>query len=80
MPSGDLQSTPSESRILLCPKCHRSDMRRIGRRGVLQEKVFPFFGYFPWECPHCRVVKLFKYRGVLRSRSTPNSHGTHQSS
>jgi hypothetical protein len=64
--SGDRQSSQSDSRLLLCPKCHRSGMRRIERRGLLKEKVFPFFGYFPWECPDCRVVKLFENRGWRR--------------
>jgi hypothetical protein len=79
MSSGDHQSTPSDSRLSLCPKCHRSGMRRIERKGVLQKKVFSFFGYFPWECPLCRVVKLFKNRGGRRSRRTPDFHGTRQS-
>lgn len=36
----------------------------------MQQKVYPFFGYYPWECPICREVKLFRRRGkrVRRER------------
>jgi len=38
-------------------------MRRMGRTGFLQDKVFPLFGYYPWECPICRRTRMVRLRG-----------------
>jgi hypothetical protein len=38
-------------------------MRRLGRVGFLQRKVFPLFGYYPWECPICRETVMHRGRG-----------------
>lgn len=46
-------------------------MRRLPRMGFLQRKIYPIFGYYPWECSSCRGVKLFKYRGKRRKRQEP---------
>ena len=35
---------------MYCETCG-CEMRRFARKGFLQEKVYPFFGYYPWECP-----------------------------
>lgn len=51
-----------------CAKCG-SEMRRLMRESFLQRKVFPLFGYYPWECPLCRVPVLFKKRHLRRRRS-----------
>lgn len=39
-------------------------MSRQPREGFWQETVFSFFGFYPWECTHCRVEKLMHNRGV----------------
>jgi hypothetical protein len=44
-------------------------MRRVGRHGFLEKKIFPLFGFYPWECGSCRIVKLFKNRGSRRTRT-----------
>jgi len=41
-------------------------LRRIERVGLLQEKVYPLFGYYPWECSGCRKRSLMKDRGERR--------------
>jgi hypothetical protein len=33
-------------------------MRRLKREGFMQLKFFPIFGYYPWECPNCRKLKM----------------------
>jgi len=33
------------------------------RVGLFEKKVFPFFGYYPWECSACRKRVLLKTRG-----------------
>ncbi len=37
-------------------------MRRLARAGFLQQHIWPFFGYYPWECPICRKLRLVRCR------------------
>jgi hypothetical protein len=37
-------------------------MRRVARRGLLQEKLFPLIGLYPWDCCLCREVRLYRRR------------------
>jgi hypothetical protein len=37
-----------------CGRCHAEEFRRLNRVGVLERKVLPLLGYFPWECALCR--------------------------
>lgn len=48
-------------------------MARQPRAGFWEERVFPFFGYYPWECAYCRIKKLMRDRGIrvrVKKRST----------
>lgn len=47
---------------LECPKCHYRDVYRMKRVGFLQIFVYPWFGYFPWECGKCRKTYILKGR------------------
>jgi len=51
------------SRSIVCSDCGRPQMRRLPRSGFLQHWFWPRLGYFPWECPICRKMKLIRYRG-----------------
>jgi hypothetical protein len=62
----DPQQLTSPKSPLACPICGRDDMKRVSRHGFLQTRVFPLFGFYPWECSHCRAVQLFKNRGRRR--------------
>jgi len=55
-----------------CPECGSEQLRRLARQGLLQRKVYPLFGLFPWECPICRQTRLFRVRGK-RIHSTDRS-------
>jgi predicted nucleic-acid-binding Zn-ribbon protein len=58
-----------------CPKCG-SRLRRLERKGFLQIKVYPKFGYYPWECPVCRETSFLKKRYNLKRRRTEESPST----
>jgi hypothetical protein len=45
------------------------EMRRLMRESFLQRKVYPLFGYYPWECPLCRELTLYKVRHITKKRS-----------
>jgi len=45
------------------------EMRRLMRESFLQRRVYPHFGYYPWECPLCRELTLYKVRHLKKRRS-----------
>lgn len=48
-------------------------MRRLRRDGLLQVKVFPLFGYYPWQCGNCRAKMLLRNRGKHAEKREPGS-------
>jgi hypothetical protein len=51
-----------------CRECG-SNLRRLARKGFLQLKVYPFFGYYPWECPVCRKTLMVRKQYLRKTRS-----------
>lgn len=49
---------------LRCPHCRQPQLARVARRGFFREKVWPFFGFYPWECAICRKEFLIRKRGA----------------
>jgi len=47
---------------MVCPKCHSQKMRRTRRVGLLQTKLLPLFGFFPWFCFHCKTARWLRRR------------------
>jgi hypothetical protein len=41
-------------------------MRRLFRKGFLQNEVYSRLGYYPWECPFCKESQLIKKRDQHR--------------
>ena len=39
----------------------------------MQERVYPKFGMFPWECAQCRQIFLLKSRGHSYRKAGPRS-------
>lgn len=52
-----------------CPTCGTNYMRRLHRKGLLQKYLYSFFGFYPWECPICRVPVLLRKRHQRRSQA-----------
>ena len=44
---------------MYCTRCGHS-LQRMQRRGFLQKRVYPRFGYYPWHCPYCREPMILK--------------------
>jgi hypothetical protein len=59
-----------EATSILCPKCSSPRTHRMERQGFMQQKIYPFFGYFPWECKICRVTFLEKKRNKRKKSSS----------
>jgi hypothetical protein len=57
-----------------CKHCG-SKLRRLPRRGSLQQKFYPLFGYYPWECPICRVPVMLRKQHQRKSQSVQENSG-----
>jgi len=55
-----------------CTKCGNA-LRRITRKGFLQLKIYPVFGFYPWECPACRVRIMLKKQHERRTHRSRES-------
>jgi len=53
---------------MYCVTCG-SEMRRLSREGFMQREIYPLFGYYPWECPLCRELVMFKARRARKRKS-----------
>jgi len=64
----DITAVASE---IACPKCGSSKVHRVEREGFLENRIYNFFGYYPWNCHDCRRKFLFKkrYRSKRHGRS-----------
>jgi hypothetical protein len=38
------------------------------RRGFVQKKILPHFGFYPWECPVCRETLYLRKRDKGREQ------------
>ena len=56
----DLRS--SEGEPMVCRACGAPHLRRLPREGFWQKKFFSLFGLYPWECPICRRLQLYRRR------------------
>jgi len=36
-----------------CKHCGNAQIFRVFRQGFLQERIYPFFGFYPWKCKAC---------------------------
>lgn len=56
---------------MVCPNCHSPKMRRTKRVGLLQTKLLPLFGFFPWFCSNCKTGRWLRKRTERRSVPRP---------
>jgi hypothetical protein len=60
---------------MLCKHCG-SKLRRLARAGFLQQRVYPLFGFYPWECPVCRKVLMLKKQYRRKTRREQGNIGS----
>jgi len=44
-------------------------MRRVERKGFMQNHIYPVFGLYPWYCRECRTYSLLPKRYRRKSSS-----------
>jgi uncharacterized Zn finger protein len=65
----ELVETASAKNQIRCKHCGNGRVFRIFREGYLQEKIYPIFGYYPWECKTCGKVMMLRLRRKSKSSS-----------
>ena len=65
-------------KTLTCPNCRHQQLARIARRGFLRERLFPIFGFYPWECAMCRRQFLLRKRGAAYRKSSSRKSGAQE--
>ena len=63
MPDASASTQLVDQSATLCLNCGNEQMRRLARRGFLQNKVYPLLGFYPWECLACRTIMMLRKRG-----------------
>jgi hypothetical protein len=53
---------------VLCPECGSDQPRRIERKGFLQTRIYPLFGYYPWMCGACKTSFYMRKRQRRKSK------------
>lgn len=61
--------TAVTKQTVICPRCGSDRPRRAERKKFFERHVYPFFGYFPWRCGHCKAKFLLR-----RRRRSPSSN------
>ena len=56
--------------VMRCPNCASGTLRREAREGFLEDKVYSWFGYFPWSCYLCRKRTMVRDRGSSKRSAT----------
>jgi hypothetical protein len=51
-----------------CQKCGGDRVYRVERKGFMQEKIYPCFGYYPWRCISCRNHVMLRKRERARTK------------
>ena len=66
---GFVDKADSASRVT-CPECGSDHPRRLERKGFLQMKIYPIFGYYPWTCGACKTTFMMRKRQRRKSKRT----------
>lgn len=56
--------------VVCCPTCGGDHVHRLERKGLVQRKVFPLFGFYPWHCKGCGAEVMLRKRNRRRRKHT----------
>jgi len=56
--------------VVYCPVCGGDQVYRVERRGVLQKRIYPILGFYPWQCRECDAVVMLRKRNRRRRKHT----------
>jgi hypothetical protein len=67
-PTANLVEKRLNPGAVCCPACRSDHVYRAGRRGLLQTRVLPMFGFYPWQCKGCGADVMIRRRGRRHRR------------
>ena len=53
-----------------CDDCGSDEVYRIFRKGFLQQKIYPLFGFFPWRCKGCGLRLMLRKRDLASKQDS----------
>jgi transposase-like protein len=56
--------------LVYCPACGADRVYRIERRGFLRRRIYPIFGFYPWQCKECGYEVMLRKRNRKRKKHT----------
>jgi predicted RNA-binding Zn-ribbon protein involved in translation (DUF1610 family) len=57
--------------VVYCPACGGDRMYRLERKGIIQKSIYPFFGFFPWQCKECGNEVMLRKRNRRKRKHVP---------
>ena len=66
--AGPLVEMTAVKQRVHCRKCGSDRVYRIERKGIIQETIYPLFGYYPWSCKICRDHVMLRKRKRARTK------------
>ncbi|MDR3753542.1 MAG: hypothetical protein P4K93_00330 [Terracidiphilus sp.] len=54
----------SANERVLCDDCGSDKVHRIFRKGFLQKRIYPLFGFYPWRCKGCGLRLMMRKRDL----------------
>ena len=67
--TGDLVEMPTVKDLVFCKNCGSDRVFRVYRKGFMQERIYPHFGYYPWLCRDCGDHVMLRKRKRARAKS-----------
>jgi hypothetical protein len=60
----------SANERVLCDECDSDEVYRVFRKGFLQQRIYPMFGFFPWRCRKCGLRLMLRKRDLASKRDS----------
>lgn len=60
----------SANERVLCDDCGSDEVFRIFRKGFLQQRIYPLFGFFPWRCKKCGLRLMMRKRDLASKQDS----------
>ncbi len=69
-PAGNIFEVSRNRDVVYCPACRGDRVYRVERKGLIEKKVFPIFGFYPWQCKDCGTELMLRKRKRRRRKHT----------
>ncbi len=67
--TGELVEMSAVKDLVFCQKCGSDRVFRVYRKGFMQERIYPHFGYYPWRCMSCGDHVMLRKRKRARTKN-----------